>query len=277
MASLAKLLCFTLLGAIATYVEGQDISPVGTTLDPEVAAKIANSLPSMNNLYVALIATGSFLVLAVTVILINHFRFERMKKLTTLVVVLAVALLAEVGHGLFWSSRRRRRLGKRIGVLENSKEDVKKVEEEATWKLAMGELESLAERLKEEAEVEPQDDPGSFQKKEEPELQFYYKNAGIGENGEGLEMEEENDRGVDMEEVNGRGIEKEEENGRGIEKEEENGRGMEMENGREMKMEEENGRGMESEEENVEGLVMEELQELEEELEVLKEDLEEGQ
>ncbi|XP_078595473.1 uncharacterized protein LOC144872794 [Branchiostoma floridae x Branchiostoma japonicum] len=76
MASLAKLLCFTLLGAIATYVEGQDISPVGTTLDPEVAANIANSLPSMNNLYVALIATGSFLVLAVTVILINHFRFE---------------------------------------------------------------------------------------------------------------------------------------------------------------------------------------------------------
>eukprot|EP00058_Branchiostoma_floridae_P006276 XP_002591764.1 hypothetical protein BRAFLDRAFT_83538 [Branchiostoma floridae] len=76
MASLARLLCFTLLSAIATYVEGQDISPVGTTLDPEVAAKIANSLPSMNNLYVALIATGSFLVLAVTVILINHFRFE---------------------------------------------------------------------------------------------------------------------------------------------------------------------------------------------------------
>ncbi|XP_078595500.1 uncharacterized protein LOC144872806 isoform X1 [Branchiostoma floridae x Branchiostoma japonicum] len=190
-----------------------------------------------------------------------------MKKLTTLVVVLAVALLAEVGHGLFWSSRRRRRLGKRIGVLEKSKEDVKKVEEEATWKLAMGELESLAERLKEEAEVEPQDDPGSFQKKEEPELQFYYKNAGIGENGKGLEMEEENGRGVDMEE----------ENGRGIEKEEENGRGIEMENGREMKTEEENGRGMEREEENVEGLVMEELQELEEELEVLKEDLEEGQ
>ncbi|XP_078595516.1 uncharacterized protein LOC144872806 isoform X2 [Branchiostoma floridae x Branchiostoma japonicum] len=180
-----------------------------------------------------------------------------MKKLTTLVVVLAVALLAEVGHGLFWSSRRRRRLGKRIGVLEKSKEDVKKVEEEATWKLAMGELESLAERLKEEAEVEPQDDPGSFQKKEEPELQFYYKNAGIGENGKGLEMEEENGRGVDMEE--------------------ENGRGIEMENGREMKTEEENGRGMEREEENVEGLVMEELQELEEELEVLKEDLEEGQ
>ncbi|XP_078679985.1 uncharacterized protein LOC144915464 [Branchiostoma floridae x Branchiostoma belcheri] len=74
--SLAKLLCFSVLGAITTYVEGQDVGPVGTTLDPDVAAKIANSLPTLYNLYVALIATGAFLVLAVTVMAINHFRYE---------------------------------------------------------------------------------------------------------------------------------------------------------------------------------------------------------
>ncbi|CAH1255180.1 Hypp1480 [Branchiostoma lanceolatum] len=74
--SFVNLLRLSLLGIIATYVEGQDINPVGTTLDPDVAAKVANSIPSLNNLYVALIATGSFLVLAVTIMIINHFRFE---------------------------------------------------------------------------------------------------------------------------------------------------------------------------------------------------------
>ncbi|XP_066274633.1 heterogeneous nuclear ribonucleoprotein C-like isoform X2 [Branchiostoma lanceolatum] len=161
-----------------------------------------------------------------------------MKNLAALVIVLTVALLADVGHG--W--RRRRGGMKRLEELDQElKEDVKKVEKEAAWELAMEELDNLAEILKGKAESQLQDDAGSFQKKEESGLQLDAEAAEMEETGGGLE--EENDGGLEMEETDGG-------------------------------LEEENDGGLE--EENDGGLVMEELKELEEELDVLEEDLQKG-
>ncbi|XP_066274631.1 involucrin-like isoform X1 [Branchiostoma lanceolatum] len=172
-----------------------------------------------------------------------------MKNLAALVIVLTVALLADVGHG--W--RRRRGGMKRLEELDQElKEDVKKVEKEAAWELAMEELDNLAEILKGKAESQLQDDAGSFQKKEESGLQLDAEAAEMEETGGGLE--EENDGGLEMEEETGGGLEMEEETGGGLE--------------------EENDGGLE--EENDGGLVMEELKELEEELDVLEEDLQKG-
>ncbi|XP_066274636.1 uncharacterized protein [Branchiostoma lanceolatum] len=176
-----------------------------------------------------------------------------MKNLAALVMVLTVALLAEVGHG--W--RRRRRTGRGLEAFEEIdqelKEDVKKVEKEAAWELAMEELDNLAEILRGKSEGQLQDDAGSFQKKEASGLQLDAEAAEMEENEGGLEMEE-TDGGLETEETDG-----------GLEMEETDG-GLEME---------ETDGGLE-EEENDGGLVMEELKELEEELEVLEEDLQKG-
>ncbi|CAH1255183.1 Hypp1483 [Branchiostoma lanceolatum] len=92
--------------------------------------------------------------------------------------------------------------GKRLGVLEKVQKDVKKVEEEAAWELAMEELDNLAEVLKGEAEGQLQEDTGLFQKKEESELQLDGEAAEMEETGGGLEEEEEeNDGGLVMEKL----------------------------------------------------------------------------
>ncbi|XP_066274638.1 uncharacterized protein [Branchiostoma lanceolatum] len=125
-----------------------------------------------------------------------------MKTLAVLVMVLSVALLVDVGEGWFWR-RRRHRTGKRLGALEKVQEDVKKVEEEAVWELAMEELDNLAEVLKGDAEGQFQEDTGPFQKKEESELQLDGEATNMKGTDGGLEEEvEEKDEGLVMEKLN---------------------------------------------------------------------------
>ncbi|XP_066274637.1 uncharacterized protein [Branchiostoma lanceolatum] len=126
-----------------------------------------------------------------------------MKNITVLLVVLSVALLVDVGEGYWYGRRRRRRTGKRLGVLEKVQEDVRKVEGEVAWELAMEELDNLAEILKGDAEGQFQEDTGPFQKKEESELQLDGEATNMKGTDGGLEdEEEENDEGLVMEKLN---------------------------------------------------------------------------